>query len=277
MNDLQRSAGFIKRRAIPVTVIIGIKCTNCIIVAADSRTTTDTGHIIDTTIKIRVVRFLDGNEVLVAQAGNAALSSIAVEFFINLASQNAVSGYRDPAECLGKAISQLKDRIREQQKGSAEDLKKYLCEKSFELLLAYYWNRKQFIFTVSLEDGLPTKQDHQYHTIGCGHVLADFIISRLDVSKFHSGQGIWTAVYAVEEIKKIDPRCGGKTRVAAASYGDDGRGQAVAYPDEGPMEFTVKEALTFAEEQRVAWRKIVDDRLKNVLKYQPKIPPSSDN
>jgi hypothetical protein len=69
-------------------------------------------------------------------------------------------------------------------------------------MIAHYWGFKPFIFTLNFETGLAAKKNQPYCAIGCGKILADFIISRLELSGFDTGHGMWTAIYAVEEIKK---------------------------------------------------------------------------
>lgn len=276
-NQLGR-VGHSKRKKVkaPVTIIIGIKChqegSAGIVITCDSRTTDESGYCDDHAEKLHSVKFKDGNAVIVAEAGHADFSGLAVEQFENSAKNETMTDYRSAAECLEKAIAKLKDRIREQQRGTAEELQKYLSDHPFELMLAYYWDGEPYIFTVQLEDGMPSLKRSDYCAIGCGHVLADFIISRVDMSRgFGTGAGMWLGAYAVEEIKKLDTRCGGKTRSALITF-DDGKSNAVVSPDGHPMDEVIKEALDFAEVQKKNWTHLIRDRIDMVIKNRKKAP-----
>lgn len=180
------------------------------------------------------------------------------------ASQQKFSDYRTVASCAEKAISELKQQIREQYKGTAEELQKHFEAYSFELMIAHYWKDEPYIYTLNFVSGIATKKDRDYCAIGCGWILADFLISRLDLSEFSTGHGMWTAVYAVEEIKKFDSRCGGRTR-AAVVIDLDGMSKAQVTEDDDGMKEAIAEALAFADESKSEWRKIAQHRIENLV------------
>ena len=254
----------------PVTIIIGIKCKTGIVVACDSRTTDPQGYVDDTAMKLHVIAFNDGNSGIVAEAGHAEFSSRAVEMIAQLAKDRPLNDYRSLASCAEQAVSELKQKIREQFKGSGEELQRHLEAYSFELMLIHYWEGKPLIFTMRSEFGMATKKDKNYCAIGCGWILADFIISRIDLQDIATGGGIWTAVYAVEEIKKFDSRCGGKTRSAIARF-VDGKSIAQISLDLG-MDEAIKEAQDFSEKAKTEWKAVVEDRINTVIARRTKNP-----
>src|ERR1700733_9856998 len=190
-----------KRYKSPVTIIIGIKCTDAIIVAADSRTTLPNGHVNDDAHKLHKIEFADGNSAIVGESGFAEYSSRTIEIMKHLAKARPFDDYRAAADCAQAAIVELKKQIREQNPGSSEEMVRYYEGHSFELLIAQYWRKKPEFFAVQFERGIPTICHNGYAAIGCGALLADFLISRLDLSGFDTASGVWNAVYAVEEIK----------------------------------------------------------------------------
>jgi 20S proteasome alpha/beta subunit len=102
----------LRKRKAPVTIIIGIKCFDGIVIACDSRTTNETGHINDNAEKLHVVRFKDGNTAIVGEAGNAIMSSIAIEQMQLLAKDRNLEEYRAVAQCAEDAIAHvIKDSI----------------------------------------------------------------------------------------------------------------------------------------------------------------------
>jgi 20S proteasome alpha/beta subunit len=203
-----------KKRKAPVTIIIGMKCQNGIIVVCDSRTTEPTGHIRDDAQKLTVVTFADGNQAVVAEAGSAKFSSRAVEIISLLAKDRKLDHSRALADCSEEALARLKDSIRKQYHGTAEELQKHFDSFSFELMMAHYYNGKPFVFTLDFCLGIAITEKQLHTSIGCGCILANFLLSPLNISQFAVAHGIWTAVYAVEEIKRYDSRCGGLVRSA---------------------------------------------------------------
>lgn len=251
-----------------MTIVTAIKCTNGIAVACDSRTTLPSGHIKDDVKKLHVVRSKDGHSWLVAEAGNIDLAGRAVELIMRKAGQLEAKEYRSFADCVESAISELKDLIREQFKGTAEELQRHFESHEFSLLVAYYFNGSPLIFSVDFPLGVLRKIDSKSHSIGCGWVLADFIVSRLNLEEFDVTHGIWTVTYAVEEVKKFDGRCGGQTRIGHIQWKDERSYAALAH-GKGLTE-TVAEAENFSVEAKANWRKVADDRIKAVIKRRPK-------
>jgi 20S proteasome alpha/beta subunit len=239
-----------KRKA-PVTIIIGLQCVDGILVVCDSRTTDPSGVVHDDAQKLNVVYFKDGNSGIVAESGNDALSSRAVEMIYALSKGRKMDDYRSLATCAEEAIADLKNQIRSQYKGTAEELQKHFEDYAFELMIAHYWGGEPFIFTLDFVLGLATLKKRRYVSIGCGWQLADFLISPLDVVEFRTAHGMWTAVYAVEQIKKFDSRCGGITRSAVIKNKDGISDSKISQPE--GMEEAVREALLVAEEQKTNW------------------------
>ena len=247
----------------PVTIIIAIKCMQGIVIACDSRTIDPSGYVNDDAHKLHLIEFEDGNAAIIGEAGNAEFSSRAIEMIELAAKQKQVSDYRSVATCAESAVSELKQKIREQYKGTAEELQKHFENYSFELMIAHYWNNEPYVFTLSFATGIATKKDRDFCAIGCGWILAEFLISRIDVSLFGTAYGMWTAAYAIEEIKKFDSRCGGRTRAAIVKVGQ-GISRATVIHDEG-MQEAIDEAAAFSNESKSEWSETAHKRIGKIL------------
>ena len=57
---------------------------------------------------------------------------------------------------------------------------------------------------------------NKFVSIGCGAPIADFILDGFDIPSLDYSQTVATAIYCVNQVKKFDPRCGGRTQVASA-------------------------------------------------------------
>jgi len=56
-----------------------------------------------------------------------------------------------------------------------------------------------------------------YTAIGSGSAYAEYVLGRLYASDLNVEQGIDCAAYVIEEVKKVDPSCGGPTQVAVVT------------------------------------------------------------
>ena len=51
--------------------------------------------------------------------------------------------------------------------------------------------------------------------VGCGRLLAEFCLHGINFSSLNAWEAFLTAAYAVDQVKKFDPRCGGKFQLGA--------------------------------------------------------------
>lgn len=252
-----------------MTIVIGIKCKGGIAIACDSRTTDPLGYVRDNAEKLHIISFSDGNSGIVAEAGHAAFSGIAIEKLSKLAQGKRFSDYRVLAECAQQAIGQIRSEIRDQNHGaSSEELRHIFEEHDFELLIANYFASRPYIFTVSLLDGLPCMRTEEFCSIGCGRILADFIIGRLPISGFSLAHAIWISAYAVEEIKAFDQRCGGITRTAVINWKNNLSISGIS--EEIPTQEVMKEAQAFSKLSKENWPQLIEERIDQVIAARPR-------
>jgi 20S proteasome alpha/beta subunit len=254
-----------KRRKPPVTIIIGIKCRKGVVVACDSQTTYSTGHVDRNVKKLHSFTFKDGNGFLVGEAGCVDSASRTKEIIQALAKDRELKDYRSAATCVEDAIKDVKALMRAQMPGSTSDeLTRHFDMNGFQFLIVSYFNGEPHMFTVDLGAGLATKVNGAYCAIGCGSILADFLIQRLDLSGFDTAHGMWTATYAVEEIKNFDSRCGGRTR-AGLVINENGLSKAIVCEDDVGMDEAIKEAQDYAKESKLQWIAVANDRIQAII------------
>jgi 20S proteasome alpha/beta subunit len=208
------------KRKPPVTIIIGIICDGCIVLASDSQTTysSSVGAVqrLDTP-KISTLEFSNG-AALVAQSGDTTMSGRAVEILSDLAKGQAISDYRTVADLAQKATRQLKEELRSQNLDcNMDSLREYIRNNGldFELMIAHYHDKKPQIFTIDFAVGIAAKKVHNFTAIGCGGAIAAYILSWFNISNCTPmASAVMMAIYTIEEVKKVDPYCGGRPRVA---------------------------------------------------------------
>jgi 20S proteasome alpha/beta subunit len=225
-----------QKRKTPVTIIIGIICDNVIVMASDSQTTynSSTGAIqrLDTP-KISTLEFSNG-EALVAQSGDVTLSSRAVEILTDMAKGQAITDYRTVADMAQKAVRKVKEELREQNLDcNAEQLHEYIRQNElhFSLMIAHFHDKKPYIYTIDFAIGIASKTSHLFSAIGCGSGIATYILTWFNFGlKTRFTHAMLAAIYAIEEVKKVDPYCGGKVKVGMIASG----GIKLAQGPDGP-------------------------------------------
>ncbi len=61
-------------------------------------------------------------------------------------------------------------------------------------------------------DGIAQKEE-TYASVGSGSAYADYILQRLYVEGMKLSEGLDCAAYTIEEVKKVDPSCGGPVQL----------------------------------------------------------------
>src|SRR2546430_1547556 len=85
---------------------------------------------------------------------------------------------------------------------------------------ANYCGGLPYIYTIEFPAAVPTKQK-QHAAIGCGANLAEFLLSWFDTGQMLFIEGMVTALYIIEEVKKYDAYCGGPAQLGYISFEDN--------------------------------------------------------
>jgi 20S proteasome alpha/beta subunit len=203
-------------RKIPVTIIVGLICDDSIIVASDSQTTYGGSSKRIDTDKMHQIEFANAHGVLVAQAGDAAITSRLIELMASSASGVTMTSPSNVTNCAESAVRILKREIIEHLEPahrSINEIQDYYRTKDAALMLAFYQNNEPKIYTLDFNEGIafPAKS---FATAGCGATVADYILSAFDTSKMNFAMGNSTAIYIIEEVKKVDAFCDGPAKIA---------------------------------------------------------------
>ena len=284
-RDLERWAGKSlgnNKRTSPVTIVSAIVARDTILMVSDSRTTNENGTVRDDTKKVFTVRLADGFGFLIGQSGNDDLGARAIEITFQLAKETTKKDYRTCADMVQKAVSVLKQEIREQFKGTGEELQRHFERNSFDLIIAHYFRdgdekKKQFpqpqIFTLNFSTGSARRHfEKSFVSIGCGSTIADLLLDGFDVSSFAFWQSLAAGVYVVGQVKKFDPRCGGKIQVAIAEkrlYVDGSCDYPVWPIEESLIDDFVNVTGEVANEFKAAQHETISNILEKIDKYIP--------
>ncbi len=212
------------KKRTPVTIIIGFITQTAVIVASDSQKSFDFSSKRTDEDKMRVLRFADKGMALVAQSGDVAITSRLLELMQENAASTNFDHYRKAALCAEQAMRVLKAEILEPLMPELSTLQErgdFFMTKDASLMIASYFSGIPKIFTINLAQGIAIEHT-KYASIGCGSTVAEFMARWLDIPLMDWVDAIPSAVYIIEEVKKVDHYCGGQTKLAyiTASHGD---------------------------------------------------------
>jgi 20S proteasome alpha/beta subunit len=247
-----------------VTIISALVCREAIVIASDSRTSDEDGSR-DDTVKISHLAFANGFAIM-ATSGDADIGSLITERMEFAAPTFTLRDHRTAPEALDKTCLQFK---REQaEKVYCCPLEKLRNEHlirgvRFNLLLAYYFDSKPYIYTAEIPALICTQRTYHHWSLGCGKAVANYLLIAFDVSSMTSKDAVFTAAYIIREIKRSDNRCGGPTQISIVSAGNK--------PEKlSPKSIQEKELLAdrLDEQRKAAWDASKDTRSQVAMQYQ---------
>jgi len=239
-------------RRIPVTIIIGVKSKDGIVVGSDSQTTSlsSTAKAMDTD-KIAIVPFVNG-DVLLAQAGNASCCARALEIFRTHAEGVKIETSRTAADIAEVAIARINTHLRlyNQQCKTPDDVARLFRENDFSLLVACFYKGAPYIHVASLQDnGLAFEQKKDYAVTGCGANIAQMFLCDLPISSMDLDNLNGAVAFIIEKVKKHDWACGGMTHLAVLnSTGKASKASSKV------MNKVVKACQEVEEEEKKSWQ-----------------------
>ena len=265
----------------PMTIIVGTKFDEGIVIGSDSQLTFGDSLIKRTgSEKIFEINLSEKLKFIVAGAGNPFYINMAKDIIINLCVQrdcNSIEQFificEDAANTMSKryVIDKSVDLgIMEKSKISGIGLAEWLGEINrvldYSLLIGLCISNEDGInhALVSLgSDGSAINHEH-YAATGHGWIFAEYIFSRLWSDELKDLGAIDIILYVIEEVKKMDTTCGGNSGISIL------KGDKIVPKD--------KEFIRTLEEQSQVLQKI-DGALTIVWKDMLKNPykPNTQN
>ncbi|MGD1088950.1 MAG: hypothetical protein ABR955_09545 [Verrucomicrobiota bacterium] len=203
----------------PMTQIIGIVCKQSILVASESRYTkgrrTVTGNQ-----KISAIRFKNLEDALVAEAGIAEHSNLAVRFMREIAAERIIDSESSVAEIAEEAMEKTREYIlnrRPKQKRPYTDGELSAIfthgDNKCALMVAYYFGGKPYLSTIHLKSWTVEKC-FPFATIGAADDLATFMLKQFQFEKLAWKEAFPMIIDVLDRIEDEDTTCGGQVKVA---------------------------------------------------------------
>lgn len=219
-----------------MTIIVGVICKDGLVIGCDSQASSVKG------VPVKRTEYTKIYEIPVGGDGHALLSGAGTGAFVTRASEllgdkckNSVC--RNPREFAdicedvvteifkryvidkSKALGISKAKTPQVVSGSIQWQEEPTEPPGVILMTGIQCrvnkNPEWCLYTVH-PDGVAEKSD-KYDAIGSGSAIAEYLLARLWSEKLAVEQATKVVVYVIEEVKKIDPFCGGPTQVVSLS------------------------------------------------------------
>jgi 20S proteasome alpha/beta subunit len=255
-----------------MTVIVAITCQDGVVFASDSRTSYDNGLLRDDARKIHAVRFSDGNSGLIAQAGNDYFGGAIIERI----QKQALSSEMEPRTLADLTQAAIFEERQKQQLGwnmSDDRFGEEWKSVEFQIMGATFsteTNADGIGFDISrvFSTGNHISQlfdlrDRKFHAIGLGADVAVYILQRFIYDGMRIQHAMLAAAFVVEEVKRVNAWCGGKTQLATiAKIEEDGVPAARICSDNVDQE--IAEVMRFDAKRRAEWNSKMDKMLRDL-------------
>lgn len=213
----------VKRRAPPVTAIIGFASKDNIVLASDSQTTTAEGAKLSMR-KIHRICFGEKTAALVAIAGVVDGAEAFLEAFESGASNAPVDHWRSIANCAEAAMKEARQRINDGFRNSAvtpEQCFEHLENRYCQILLAYYFNKTPHLFVLDSRGAIAIKSTRAFVASGSGSTIAGSILKEFNFQDMDTPEAWAIAVYTIEACKRADLHCSGLCQVGQILLADN--------------------------------------------------------
>lgn len=202
-----------------MTIVVGIRCVDGVVIATDTQSEFDRGVSVKR-LNVTKIHPLNG-KFAVAGAGAVAHIVRAVELIRLAMRQAQEEASKDEltdiiiTDIIEKTLTAAHkrynlDRARELEDGSERDFFQpiLLCGG-----ICPCADGKQNHYLSVLHSAGLVEPTQDYATIGSGAAYAEYILKNYYHDKITVDEAIPMAIYAIDEVKQIDPNCGGETRV----------------------------------------------------------------
>ncbi len=218
-----------------MTIIVGVICKEGIVLGCDSQASSVKGVPLKRTeyTKIYKIELRGNGSALLSGAGTGAFITRASEILEDKCKNTVCSSCREFANICedvvteifkryvvdkGKALGMSKATLNHQETSNFQWQDDALEPPGVWMLTGVYCggqNPEWCLYSVH-PSSIAEKAD-KYDAIGSGSAIAEYLLPRLWSDKLTLDQAVKIVVYVVEEVKKIDPFCGGPTQIMTLS------------------------------------------------------------
>jgi len=201
----------------PETIIVGIVCTNGLVVASGVRGGASPRARVDQGDRPAIFDFsFDGARGVLTGEGGAPFITQAKEAIETKGHSEEPSSSRELANLLEDVFNEVVQGV-DRPKGPKDQTRRGQGIQpehapTRALLLGMYWEDEPRLYTVRAESLAPRRE--RYAALGSGSALAEYLLARLYRDDLKVEEAVRVAVYVVDAVKKSEFRDGGAMHVA---------------------------------------------------------------
>ncbi len=198
-----------------MTLIVGIVCSDAILLASETQSTGGNYRVLDTR-KIHRIEFKNG-EALVAESGIASASAAVIEKIQRAALTTEITKEDTISNLVKEKVRELRKEITDCQPNALpEHWRDFFMswQANYNLMLAYYYNEKPFIYSIEPSMAIldPIGRKH-YCASGIGSELGSYLLQEHSKPDMVYWQAAFVASHVLETVKEHVEGCGGKTQI----------------------------------------------------------------
>jgi len=194
-----------------MTLIVGIKYKDGVILAADSQISYGQSSQRTDTRKIEEVKFADMS-VLVALAEHVGNARRFIDIFRDQARSVTVNNADEVGRLAQQAMRTLRNEIREVHANcGADELARIISQQALNcsMTIAVFVNGQPHLIRIDLATCIYERSRANYETDGCGASLADYILKEFCEPNGGYDVNLLLATYAVWQVTNHDRYCRG--------------------------------------------------------------------
>jgi len=215
LDNIHRTIGDSQGES-PMTIIVGIICCDGVVLAADSQETYSRGVQIKRLGFEKIHPLFENESVRVVMAGSGEgpfISRAAELLEQKLQGSLLLTSPRDIADLAEDALTEINRRYVVERASKLSLANDAVREPSLALMVGIYWKGTKSedfsIFTI-FPDGIAEKETG-YASLGSGSAYAEYLLARMYREGLTTEQGCKIAAYVIEQVKEVEPNCGGPT------------------------------------------------------------------
>jgi 20S proteasome alpha/beta subunit len=217
----QKPKYLVKTNRKPVTLIVGIICTDGIVIAGDSQTSWGAAKSWDAQ-KITDLEHANGHAIIAESGAVITSSNIVEELAKQVPEKQLFEKYGLPG-LVKMAVLKVREELRRQHFScTSEELQNVIERNELDatLMVAHYEKDTPRIETIKFTVGITNRSKSFFEVVGSGSDLAHYLLSNLCLPgmEMDCAEATIMAVHVVETVKRHDPYCGGPTRVGVLRH-----------------------------------------------------------
>lgn len=241
-----------------MTIIVGIICEDGLVIASDSQASSFRGVDVKRLDYTKIYSFgFDGAKVVLTGAGQVPFIIRAREIIEDKSKDQKFHGPRAIADIAEDTMIEISRRYIVERlrglgsvRGPGQSDDGPMSAPDFALFLGVHCGTEPCLYTV-YPDGVAGRED-RYASLGSGSAFAEYLLARLYRDGLDLEEAVRIAVYVVEEVKKVEPHCGGPTQIVVLSAGE------IIRKSEAQVRDIVQSLEEYDSSLKRVWKEIVE-------------------